>query len=177
MGTVRGLAMTSSPYLLPQLPWGGEDRHSGPRVTPPSLLVPPGPGTSVMQVMASDADDPTYGSSARLVYSVLDGEHHFTVDPKTGEGQGQARGAGPGRTRRRGVRGRGQRAGQGLRTNPTAQRVRPEREACCLFQGCREGRAARQKERRAEGQKRIGLGAPARLAEKQRSRMRPHGAP
>ncbi|KAJ8787097.1 hypothetical protein J1605_023129 [Eschrichtius robustus] len=37
-----------------------------------------------MQVMASDADDPTYGSSARLVYSVLDGEHHFTVDPKTG---------------------------------------------------------------------------------------------
>ncbi|KAM4798007.1 cadherin-22, partial [Urocitellus parryii] len=41
-------------------------------------------GTSVMQVMASDADDPTYGSSARLVYSVLDGEPHFTVDPKTG---------------------------------------------------------------------------------------------
>ncbi|XP_039720415.1 LOW QUALITY PROTEIN: cadherin-22 [Pteropus medius] len=41
-------------------------------------------GTSVMQVMASDADDPTYGSSARLVYSLLDGEHHFTVDPKTG---------------------------------------------------------------------------------------------
>lgn len=52
------------------------------------LLGPPGPGTSVMQVMASDADDPTYGSSARLVYSVLDGEHHFTVDPKTGEGRG-----------------------------------------------------------------------------------------
>ncbi|XP_055452235.1 cadherin-22 isoform X1 [Psammomys obesus] len=41
-------------------------------------------GTSVMQVMASDADDPTYGSSARLVYSVLDGEQHFTVDSKTG---------------------------------------------------------------------------------------------
>ncbi|XP_021094667.1 cadherin-22 isoform X2 [Heterocephalus glaber] len=41
-------------------------------------------GTSVMQVMASDADDPTYGSSARLVYSVLDGEQHFTVDPRTG---------------------------------------------------------------------------------------------
>ncbi|GAB1287210.1 Cadherin-22 [Apodemus speciosus] len=40
-------------------------------------------GRNVM-VMASDADDPTYGSSARLVYSVLDGEHHFTVDPKTG---------------------------------------------------------------------------------------------
>lgn len=62
------------------------------------LLGPPGPGTSVMQVMASDADDPTYGSSARLVYSVLDGEHHFTVDPKTGEGWGWGR--------RRGQRGR-----------------------------------------------------------------------
>ena len=52
------------------------------------MLGPLGPGTSVMQVMASDADDPTYGSSARLVYSVLDGENHFTVDPKTGEGRG-----------------------------------------------------------------------------------------
>ncbi|XP_039935876.1 cadherin-22 isoform X2 [Hirundo rustica] len=41
-------------------------------------------GTSVMQVMASDADDPTYGSSARVVYSVLEGEQHFTVDSKTG---------------------------------------------------------------------------------------------
>ncbi|NXC47940.1 CAD22 protein, partial [Penelope pileata] len=41
-------------------------------------------GTSVMQVMASDADDPTYGSSARIVYSVLEGEQHFTVDSKTG---------------------------------------------------------------------------------------------
>ena len=58
------------------------------------LACSPGPGTSVMQVMASDADDPTYGSSARLVYSVLDGEHHFTVDPKTGEGRGQSKGRG-----------------------------------------------------------------------------------
>ncbi|XP_053250786.1 cadherin-22 [Podarcis raffonei] len=41
-------------------------------------------GTSVMQVMASDADDPTYGSSARVVYSVLEGEQHFTVDSRTG---------------------------------------------------------------------------------------------
>lgn len=62
----------------------------------PVSLGSPGPGTSVMQVMASDADDPTYGSSARLVYSVLDGEHHFTVDPKTGEGRGRGGGAGPG---------------------------------------------------------------------------------
>ncbi|XP_077785622.1 cadherin-22 isoform X2 [Podarcis muralis] len=37
-----------------------------------------------MQVMASDADDPTYGSSARVVYSVLEGEQHFTVDSRTG---------------------------------------------------------------------------------------------
>ncbi|XP_044277213.1 cadherin-22 [Varanus komodoensis] len=41
-------------------------------------------GTSVMQVMASDADDPTYGSSARVAYSVLEGERHFTVDSRTG---------------------------------------------------------------------------------------------
>nr|XP_046168443.1 cadherin-22-like isoform X3 [Oncorhynchus gorbuscha] len=41
-------------------------------------------GTSVMKVTASDADDPTYGSSARVVYSVLDGERFFTVDRQTG---------------------------------------------------------------------------------------------
>uniref|UniRef100_H3CNN7 Cadherin-22 n=1 Tax=Tetraodon nigroviridis TaxID=99883 RepID=H3CNN7_TETNG len=41
-------------------------------------------GTSVMKVTASDADDPTYGSSARVVYSVLDGEKFFTVDRHTG---------------------------------------------------------------------------------------------
>lgn len=45
-----------------------------------------------MQVMASDADDPTYGSSARVVYSVLEGEQHFTVDSKTGEQQHPAQG-------------------------------------------------------------------------------------
>ncbi|XP_075702834.1 cadherin-22 isoform X1 [Rhinoderma darwinii] len=41
-------------------------------------------GTSVMAVSAFDADDPAYGSSARVVYSVLEGEKHFTVDSKTG---------------------------------------------------------------------------------------------
>uniref|UniRef100_A0A8C8LWP6 Cadherin-22 n=1 Tax=Oncorhynchus tshawytscha TaxID=74940 RepID=A0A8C8LWP6_ONCTS len=41
-------------------------------------------GTSVMKVTAWDADDPTYGSSARVVYSVLDGESFFTVDRQTG---------------------------------------------------------------------------------------------
>ncbi|XP_016408130.1 cadherin-22 [Sinocyclocheilus rhinocerous] len=41
-------------------------------------------GTSVMKVMASDADDPNYGSSARIVYSVLEGERFFTVDRQSG---------------------------------------------------------------------------------------------
>lgn len=78
---------------FPMVETGG-DRAQQAGMTSVSLG-PPGPGTSVMQVMASDADDPTYGSSARLVYSVLDGEQHFTVDPKTGEGQGGAEGVGP----------------------------------------------------------------------------------
>ncbi|TWW61833.1 Cadherin-22 Pituitary and brain cadherin [Takifugu flavidus] len=37
-----------------------------------------------MKVTASDADDPTYGSSARVIYSVLDGEKFFSVDRHTG---------------------------------------------------------------------------------------------
>lgn len=41
----------------------------------------------MLQVLASDADDPSYGSSARVAYSVLEGEQHFTVDNKTGKGQ------------------------------------------------------------------------------------------
>ncbi|XP_010781033.1 cadherin-18-like [Notothenia coriiceps] len=41
-------------------------------------------GTSVLQVTASDADDPTYGNSARIVYSVLQGQPYFSIDPKTG---------------------------------------------------------------------------------------------
>uniref|UniRef100_A0A3B3ZX61 Cadherin domain-containing protein n=1 Tax=Periophthalmus magnuspinnatus TaxID=409849 RepID=A0A3B3ZX61_9GOBI len=41
-------------------------------------------GTSVFQVTASDADDPTYGNSAKIVYSLLEGQPHFSVDPKTG---------------------------------------------------------------------------------------------
>lgn len=42
-------------------------------------------GTSVFQITATDADDPTYGNSARIVYSILQGQPYFTVDPKTGE--------------------------------------------------------------------------------------------
>uniref|UniRef100_A0A3B4BD05 Cadherin domain-containing protein n=1 Tax=Periophthalmus magnuspinnatus TaxID=409849 RepID=A0A3B4BD05_9GOBI len=42
-------------------------------------------GTSVMQVTATDADDPTYGNSARLVYSILQGQPYFSVEPQTGQ--------------------------------------------------------------------------------------------
>nr|XP_017520673.1 cadherin-24 isoform X3 [Manis javanica] len=41
-------------------------------------------GTSVIQVTAHDADDPSYGNSAKLVYTVLDGLPFFSVDPQTG---------------------------------------------------------------------------------------------
>ncbi|MFT7810469.1 cadherin-11-like [Arapaima gigas] len=41
-------------------------------------------GTSVMQVTATDADDPTYGNSAMLVYSILQGQPYFSVEPQTG---------------------------------------------------------------------------------------------
>ncbi|XP_029437278.1 cadherin-24 [Rhinatrema bivittatum] len=41
-------------------------------------------GTSVVQVTAQDADDPTYGNSARLVYTVLEGQPFFSVDAQTG---------------------------------------------------------------------------------------------
>ncbi|XP_069476895.1 cadherin-7 isoform X2 [Ambystoma mexicanum] len=43
-----------------------------------------GQGTSVLQVTATDADDPTYGNSARVVYSILQGQPYFSVEPKTG---------------------------------------------------------------------------------------------
>ncbi|KAF3858790.1 hypothetical protein F7725_011991 [Dissostichus mawsoni] len=38
----------------------------------------------VQDVSASDADDPTYGNSAKIVYSVLQGQPFFSVDPNTG---------------------------------------------------------------------------------------------
>uniref|UniRef100_A0A667Y112 Cadherin-10 n=1 Tax=Myripristis murdjan TaxID=586833 RepID=A0A667Y112_9TELE len=41
-------------------------------------------GTSVIQVTATDADDATYGNSARVVYSILEGQPYFSVDPETG---------------------------------------------------------------------------------------------
>ncbi|XP_061654306.1 cadherin-12-like isoform X3 [Phyllopteryx taeniolatus] len=41
-------------------------------------------GTFVTQVTATDADDPTYGNSAQIVYSILHSQPYFTVDPKSG---------------------------------------------------------------------------------------------
>ncbi|OCT84433.1 cadherin-11 [Xenopus laevis] len=41
-------------------------------------------GTSVIQVTASDADDPTYGNSAKLVYSILEGQPYFSVEAQSG---------------------------------------------------------------------------------------------
>uniref|UniRef100_A0A3B4G0Y4 Cadherin-24-like n=1 Tax=Pundamilia nyererei TaxID=303518 RepID=A0A3B4G0Y4_9CICH len=41
-------------------------------------------GTSIIQVTARDADDPTYGNSARLVYAITHGQDFFSVDPQTG---------------------------------------------------------------------------------------------
>lgn len=38
----------------------------------------------VVQVAATDADDPTYGNSARVVYSIIHGQPYFSVEPKTG---------------------------------------------------------------------------------------------
>ncbi|XP_037983781.1 cadherin-9 isoform X3 [Motacilla alba alba] len=43
-----------------------------------------GVGTSVIQVTATDADDANYGNSAKVVYSILQGQPYFSVDPDTG---------------------------------------------------------------------------------------------
>ncbi|CAL8383375.1 unnamed protein product [Arctogadus glacialis] len=40
-------------------------------------------GTPVTRVTASDADDPVYGNSARLVYSILEGQPYFSIDPNS----------------------------------------------------------------------------------------------
>ncbi|XP_049642788.1 cadherin-8 [Suncus etruscus] len=40
-------------------------------------------GTSVTNVTATDADDPVYGNSAKLVYSILDGQPYFSIEPET----------------------------------------------------------------------------------------------
>lgn len=52
--------------------------------TPPHPWLCLHPGTSVIQLTATDADDPTYGNSARVVYSILEGQPYFSVDAKSG---------------------------------------------------------------------------------------------
>lgn len=37
-----------------------------------------------MQVTATDADDSSYGNSAKLVYSILQGQPYFSVEPDSG---------------------------------------------------------------------------------------------
>uniref|UniRef100_A0A8D1CTR9 Cadherin domain-containing protein n=1 Tax=Sus scrofa TaxID=9823 RepID=A0A8D1CTR9_PIG len=39
--------------------------------------------TSVTNVTATDADDPVYGNSAKLVYSILEGQPYFSIEPET----------------------------------------------------------------------------------------------
>uniref|UniRef100_A0A3Q3W2E4 Cadherin domain-containing protein n=1 Tax=Mola mola TaxID=94237 RepID=A0A3Q3W2E4_MOLML len=41
-------------------------------------------GTTVARVTATDADDPVFGNNAKLIYSILQGEPYFSVEPKTG---------------------------------------------------------------------------------------------
>ncbi|KAG7254081.1 hypothetical protein CRUP_035104 [Coryphaenoides rupestris] len=42
-----------------------------------------GAGTPVTRVTATDADDPVYGNSAKLVYSILEGQPYFSIDPNS----------------------------------------------------------------------------------------------
>lgn len=130
-----------------------------------------------MQVMASDADDPTYGSSARLVYSVLDGEHHFTVDPKTGEGRGRAKGAGPGGARGVGL-GRGPHGVVCSPFQPQGAKGRMEDTEAFrpLQETQRTGKGQPDRKREGLRNKRMGRRAPARLAEN-KGRGRPLWAP
>ncbi|XP_004638328.1 cadherin-19 [Octodon degus] len=41
-------------------------------------------GTCVIQVTASDADDPATGNNARLLYNLVQGQPYFSVEPTTG---------------------------------------------------------------------------------------------
>ncbi|KAI2649354.1 Cadherin-18 [Labeo rohita] len=38
----------------------------------------------IIKVTATDADDPMFGNNAKLIYSILEGEPYFSVEPKTG---------------------------------------------------------------------------------------------
>ncbi|KAH0626179.1 hypothetical protein JD844_001003 [Phrynosoma platyrhinos] len=70
----------SAPQLATHIPTPGMPVN----VLAPFSLCPNPAGTSVIQVTAHDADDPLYGNSAKLVYTVLEGLPFFSVDPQTG---------------------------------------------------------------------------------------------
>lgn len=53
-------------------------------ITETHMGLPAHTGTQVVQVTATDADDPTYGNSARVIYSIIEGQPYFSVEPKTG---------------------------------------------------------------------------------------------
>ncbi|KAG8437619.1 hypothetical protein GDO86_008364 [Hymenochirus boettgeri] len=40
-------------------------------------------GTFVTKITATDSDDPVYGNSAKLVYSILEGQPYFSIEPHT----------------------------------------------------------------------------------------------
>ncbi|KAK0152389.1 Cadherin-7 [Merluccius polli] len=63
------------PYVssIPEMSPTGRETH----------LVSP-TGTTVARVTATDADDPQAGNNALLLYSILQGEPYFSVEPKTG---------------------------------------------------------------------------------------------
>nr|XP_020819138.1 cadherin-24 isoform X2 [Phascolarctos cinereus] len=63
-----------------------QDINDNPPVFPlgPYHATVPEMSNVVIQVTAQDADDPSYGNSAKLVYTVLDGLPFFSVDPQTG---------------------------------------------------------------------------------------------
>ncbi|KAG9341280.1 hypothetical protein JZ751_019382, partial [Albula glossodonta] len=42
-------------------------------------------GSFVTKVTATDADDPVYGNSAKLVYSILEGQPYFSIDANTAD--------------------------------------------------------------------------------------------
>lgn len=49
------------------------------------LFHPLSQGAFVTTVTATDADDEAYGNSAKLVYSILQGQPYFSIEPETGK--------------------------------------------------------------------------------------------
>ncbi|KAJ3611148.1 hypothetical protein NHX12_021164 [Muraenolepis orangiensis] len=59
-------------------------RETGELVEPQSEFIIKHPRDEPHGVTATDADDPHTGNHARLLYSILQGEPYFSVEPKTG---------------------------------------------------------------------------------------------